>query len=66
VPVDFRQHHQREAGYGEWQPYIPGPRHDIPWYRSDEGGFAPDALATGGVCPLDHKGPQPLTGLDRA
>jgi TonB family protein len=66
VPVDFTLGRDSGPGYGEWRAYVPGPRHDIPWRKSVDSGFGPDALAAGGVYPLDHAGPRLLTGLNGA
>jgi hypothetical protein len=40
-----------EPEYGQWQPYIPGPRQTIPWLDSAGGDAAsgPDAMIAGGV-----------------
>jgi len=48
VPVDFTIG-ERQPKYGQWEPYIPGPRQHYPWAERDEASFSPDALADGGV-----------------
>lgn len=49
VPVSFSMRHRKGAAYGEWTPYIPGPRHANPWEKADDNpGFSPDALAANG------------------
>ena len=49
VPVDFQLHDNREVGYGEWSAYLPGPKQMPDWAEPDPPGFAPDALAAGGI-----------------
>ena len=66
VPVDFHIYGERQAGYGQWEAYVPGPRQGIPWMGPEVRGFSPDALAAGGVYPLEHHGPRLLTELDGA
>ncbi|MEZ5460521.1 energy transducer TonB [Dokdonella sp.] len=49
VPISFNLRRKKEAEYGQWTPYIPGPRHSNPWENADDNpGFAPDALAANG------------------
>lgn len=62
VPVDFVAPGTRQPDDHQWHAYVPGPRAAIPW-RDDEAGSGADALATGGVYPLDG-GPRLLTALD--
>lgn len=66
VPVDFTIGRSSGPEYGAWQAYVPGPRHEIPWRRSEENGLGADALAAGGVYPLESDGPRLLTGLNGA
>lgn len=50
IPVQYLLYDEKEPGYGEWQAYIPGPRHKAPWskreLRPDE---SPDAMVAGRV-----------------
>jgi len=49
VPVSFSIRNRKHAAYGEWAPYVPGPRHANQWeLAGDNPGFAPDALAANG------------------
>lgn len=66
VPVDFTFDLDPAPGYGKWHAYVPGPRHDIPWRKAADRDLGADALAAGGVYPLDHAGPRLLTGLNGA
>lgn len=54
VPVDFfiSEHRRdvRQAGYGEWNSYVPGPRMPIPWdVDAAEASLSPDTLIAGEV-----------------
>lgn len=50
VPVDFRLDGARPAGYGQWDAYVPGPRHPVPWRRpQDDAGASPDTMVAGEV-----------------
>lgn len=60
VPVDFVLDDERNAKYGAWQAYIPGPRQTAPWLEDE--GSAPDALVAGGVYQVGE-GPRLLTAL---
>jgi hypothetical protein len=49
VPIDFNFERAKQPEYGQWAPYIPGPRHPNPWENAEDNrGFAPDALAANG------------------
>ncbi|MFD0738757.1 hypothetical protein ACFQZQ_05635 [Lysobacter koreensis] len=61
VPVSYTPYGHREPKYGEWQAYIPGPHMGNPWH-SEKSGISADAVAGGGVYPLDG-GPRLLTPL---
>lgn len=52
VPVDFRVDDDNGPDYGEWEAYVPGPRHNIPWVDDDLANGS-DALIAGRVYPLD-------------
>lgn len=60
VPVDFRS--DVEPDYGEWEAYVPGPLHGVPWL-DDKRPAGSDALVAGGVYPLEP-GMRLLTPLD--
>ncbi len=62
VPVAFVAYEEKEPDDKKWQTYVPGPRAMIPWRTGDPDTGA-DALAAGGVYPLDG-GPRLLTALD--
>lgn len=49
VPVSYQYRQQKEAGYGEWSAYLPGPRHRPGWAQPDAPGFSPDTLVAGTV-----------------
>jgi hypothetical protein len=50
VPVVYSMIGTKRPGYGEWEAYLPGPRHPIPWEMKGEGlAFSPDALPEGSV-----------------
>lgn len=50
VPVSYMYHGEREAAYGQWEAYIPGPRQRAPWAEEEPGSDgSPDALIAGGV-----------------
>lgn len=49
APVEYAFNQKNEIAYGQWVPYVPGPRHPNPWQETDhDPGFAPDALAANG------------------
>ena len=62
VPVDFRFHDDRAAKYGEWQSYVPGPRHAPAWITPAEAAQNPDAMIAGEDYPVGG-GPKLLTPL---
>jgi hypothetical protein len=66
VPVDFTFGGQQRQG--KWEVYVPGPRSRPIWAPDeDQPGFAPGALAEGGVHLAGNKsGPRLLTPLDGA
>src|SRR3546814_12448167 len=45
VPVDFSLGDKKEADYGEWKAYLPGPYQRADWLDDDEAGS--DAVAGG-------------------
>jgi TonB family protein len=49
VPVEYEINPKKHTEYGEWVPYVPGPRQANQWEQADANpGFAPDALAANG------------------
>lgn len=62
VPVDFVAPGTKQPKEGQWHAYVPGPLTEIPW-RDDKSSPASDALAAGGVYPLDG-GPRLLSALN--
>lgn len=49
VPVTYAFPDTKQAEYGGWDLYVPGPRHTNDWEQADDNpGFAPDALAANG------------------
>ncbi|WP_223674413.1 energy transducer TonB [Novilysobacter selenitireducens] len=54
VPVAYHvTGRHRQAQYGQWQAYVPGPHLGNPWYR-DESAPDADAIAAGNVQPVDN------------
>lgn len=54
VPVAYHvMGRHRQAEYGQWQAYVPGPHLDNPWFR-DESAPDADAIAAGNVQPVDN------------
>lgn len=64
IPVEFAMVGDALPGYGEWRPYIPGPRQPIPWEQRDAEGFSPDTLTAGGIYPIREGAPRLVTSLD--
>ena len=63
VPVAYMLDGERDAAYGRWETYIPGPRHRVPWDDGEpDPNAGPDALIAGGVYPAG-KGIRLLTPL---
>lgn len=62
VPVDFVAPGSERPKSHKWHAYVPGPQAVIPW-RTGESHAGADALAAGGVYPLDG-GPKLLTALN--
>lgn len=62
VPVDYRISNVRPR-QDAWSVYVPGPRTEIPWLRSEQSTVPPDALAADGVHPVTN-GRRLLTALD--
>jgi hypothetical protein len=62
VPVDFVAPGSERPKSHKWLAYVPGPQAVIPW-RNGESHAGADALAAGGVYPLDG-GPKLLTALN--
>lgn len=69
VPIDFDLHPAGTPAkdtYGEWKPYIPGPRESIPWAKSDSRFSASsDAIPDGTISQADQP-LQLMTSLDGA
>lgn len=63
VPVDYRLGDWTSPRAGTWELYIPGPRRPVAWLSEAESSIQPDALAAGGVHPVDP-GRRLLTALD--
>src|SRR3546814_20387846 len=55
VPVDFSLGDKKEADYGEWKAYLPGPYQRADWLDDDEAGS--DAVAGGGQLHAVGSGP---------
>ncbi|HET7267743.1 MAG TPA: energy transducer TonB [Oleiagrimonas sp.] len=50
MPVNFRTSDRKRAAYGQWQAYIPGPTHYIPWMDQHMLAAGADAVpANGGL-----------------
>lgn len=50
VPVKYAFTDVREADYGQWEAYMPGPKQEIPWLQDDpDAAQGPDAMIAGGV-----------------
>jgi hypothetical protein len=64
VPVDFVITGQPEERPGVWLSYVPGPRNDVPWRKSDAPVQAADTQLAGGVYPDRPNGPRLLSDLD--
>lgn len=62
IPVDYRFHDEKEAGYGEWETYVPGPKHHVSWITEEENRQSPEAMIAGGLYPVGS-GPRLLTPL---
>lgn len=62
VPVDFTINDDRSPTDGSWTPYIPGPRHQVPWLEGADAG-SNDAYLAGGVYPVGQ-GLKLLTSLE--
>jgi len=45
VPVHFLAGGQQASGYGQWQLYIPGPKHEIPWDEASDPGIVGDSAS---------------------
>lgn len=63
VPVDFFLGDQREAGYGEWTAYVPGPRTVPEWAPGDTAAGSADSFAGAGIYPVGE-GLKLLTQLE--
>lgn len=64
VPVDYLMGSRKERKYGQWESYVPGPRHPIPWKSlQDSPGFSPDTMVAGGGVYQTGKGLRLLTPL---
>lgn len=64
VPVDYSMNSRKDRTYGEWESYVPGPRHPIPWKSlQDVPGFYPDTMVAGGGVYQTGKGLRLLTPL---
>jgi hypothetical protein len=63
VPVAYRFDSESQK-YGLWEVYVPGPKHPIPWIAdSSDTVTRPEALAAGGIYPVEHAGLQLVTKL---
>lgn len=62
--MDFVMEDAQQAGYGEWDSYVPGPYRRAPWL-DDSVGAPSDAMMAGGVYPVGT-GPRLLTVIDPA
>jgi hypothetical protein len=48
VPVDYEFQGEAKPGYGQWNTYVPGPRHRLPWEKGElDASQSPDALVAG-------------------
>lgn len=65
VPVDYRVEGEGSPKYGDWRPYIPGPRQPITWLDKfgNDSASSPEALAAGGLYPIGE-GLRLLTPLE--
>ena len=54
VPVNY-EFNLRTETYGQWDPYVPGPR-ELPAWAGEDDGTSPAALAAGGLYPVGRKG----------
>lgn len=63
VAVEFLAPGQQVTSDDAWHAYVPGPRQTIPWITDNSGLPAADALAAGGVYPV-NSGLRLLTALD--
>lgn len=65
VPVDFMLRDKVQPGYGQWDAYIPGPRHHAPWQDAGlDPNDSPDAMVAGGIYQVG-KGLRLLTPLQQ-
>ncbi len=65
IPVAYSMGDEKPGGYGQWEAYVPGPRHVAPWGDSDSATTAnPDALPASGVFQIGQ-GLRLLTPLDQ-
>lgn len=65
VPVDYVLSDTRSAGYGQWDVYIPGPRHHAPWRQDTlDHDDSPDAMLAGSIYQVG-KGLRLLTPLQQ-
>lgn len=65
VPVDFDLTPNAGPEYGEWDAYIPGPRHKAPWQDAGlDPNDSPDAMVAGGIYQVG-KGLRLLTPLQQ-
>lgn len=55
---------RRDEAAGQWQAYIPGPRHRPAWVDERDANGSPDAVASNGGVRLVGDGPRLLTSLD--
>lgn len=60
VPIDYRFRGQKDAGYGEWKAYVPGPRQRPSWADDEDDSPSPDAMIAGQAYPVGS-GPRLLT-----
>lgn len=62
VPVDFMLASDKFPRYGQWDPYVPGPRQSAPWLGTIDTSLGADAVASGSIQPLGT-GPKLLTPI---
>lgn len=67
VPVDYKLvdgpgDKDDKTPYGQWEAYVPGPKHRIPWLSDEENKRSPEALVAGAAHPVGS-GPKLITPL---
>ncbi len=64
VPVAYTLLGDKRYGYGQWQPYVPGPKQDVPWRDAGADNSTNDAQIPGTLQPLGSRGLKLLTKPD--